>query len=116
MDDTYGYRGKVLFCLLIILLDDILVCSKSFEEHLQHLQQIFDRLRETNLSLKPSKCSFLKKEVIYLGHVLSSEGISPDPSKIQRVQEYPVPTNVKKVRQYLGLASYILSPVYTWLC
>ena len=78
----------------------------SFEEHLQHLQQIFDRLRKASLTLKPKKCSFLQKQVIYLGHVISSSGISPDPSKIQKVRHYPVLTDVKKVKQFLGLASY----------
>ena len=97
-----GLEGK--FCFVYI--DDILVCSKSFEEHLQHLQQIFERLRKAGLTLKPKKCSFLQSQVIYLGHVISSDGISPDPSKIQRVRDYPIPTDVKKVRQFLGLASY----------
>ena len=97
-----GLEGK--FCFVYI--DDILVCSKSFEEHLQHLQEIFERLRKANLTLKPKKCSFLQRQVAYLGHVISSDGISPDPSKIQKVRDYPVPTDVKKVRQFLGLASY----------
>ena len=97
-----GLEGK--FCF--VYLDDILICSKSFEEHLQHLQQIFERLRKAGLTLKPKKCSFLRKQVIYLGHVISSSGISPDPSKTQKVRDYPEPTDVKKVRQFLGLASY----------
>ena len=83
-----------------------MVCSKSLEEHLQHLQQTFERLRKAGLTLKPKKCAFLQKQVIYLGHVISSDGISPDPSKTQKVRDYPVPTDVKKVRQFLGLASY----------
>ena len=94
-----GLEGK--FCFVYI--DDILVCSKSLEKHLQHLEQIFDR---SGLTLKPKECSFLQEEVVYLGHVISSKGISPDPSKTQRVKEYPVPTDVKKVRQFLGLSSY----------
>ena len=97
-----GLEGK--FCFVYI--DDILVCSKSFEEHLQHLQQIFEWLRKAGLTLKPKKLSFLQSQVIYLGHVISSDGISPDPSKIQRVRDYPIPTDVKKVRQFVGLALY----------
>ena len=89
-----------------VYIDNILVCSKSFEEHLQHMQQIFEWLRKAGLTLKPKKCSFLQSQVIYLGHVISSDGKSPDPSKIQRVQDYPIPTDAKKERQFLGLVSY----------
>jgi hypothetical protein len=61
--------------LLCIYLDDILVCSRTLEEHLDHLQQVFNRLEEAKLTLKPKKCSFLQDEVIYLGHMISSKGI-----------------------------------------
>ena len=66
-----------------VYIDDVLVCSRTFEEHLQHLRQVFTRLREANLKLKPKKCLFLRDEVSYLGHVVTREGIHPDPSKTE---------------------------------
>ena len=92
--------------LCFVYLDDILVCSKIFEEHLDHLQQVFDRLRKARLTLNPKKCSFLHDQVIYLGHVISSKGIAPDPSKTQKVKDFPVPTDATKLKQFLGLSSY----------
>ena len=92
------------FCF--VYLDDILVCSETFEEHLEHLQEVFERLRKACLTLKPKKCFFAQALVKYLGHVISRDGVSPDPDKTQKVREFPVPTDVSRVRQFLGLASY----------
>ena len=69
---------------------------------------MFERLREANLKLKPKKCLFLRDEVPYLGHVVTREGIHPDPSKTERIKEYPVPKDVPQLRQFLGLASYYM--------
>ena len=96
-----GSEGK--FCFVYI--DDILVCSKTFEEHLKHLEQVSERLNKAGLTLKPKKCCFLRKEVLYLGHVISGKGIAPDPAKTQKIHGYPVPTDLTKLRQFLGLAS-----------
>ena len=93
------------FCF-VYLDDNILVFSRMFEEHLDHLQQVFDRLRKAGLTLKPKKCSFLQDQVIYLGHVISSKGIAPDPSKTKKVKDFPVPTDVTRLKHFLGLASY----------
>ena len=89
-----------------VYIDDILVVSRTFEEHIQHLEQVFGRLRKANLRLKPKKCSFLCKEVSYLGHIISAEGVRPDPEKTEKVKSFPVPHDVTQVRQFLGLASY----------
>lgn len=86
-----------------VCIDDILVALKTFEEHLSHLREVFNRLRKAGLHLKPKKCSILCDQVVYLGHVIS---ITPDPAKVQKVQEFPVPTDISKLRQFLGLASY----------
>ena len=97
-----GLEWRVCF----VYLDDILVCSRTFHEHLQHLNLVIERLRQAGLTLKPQKCFFLLKEVHYLGHLISREGIAPDPAKTQKVREFPVPTDIAKVRQFVGLASY----------
>ena len=79
-----------------------IIYSQSFSEHLQHLRLVFDRLRNAGLKLRLEKCSFCLQEVTNLGHI-SKDGIKPDPEKIKVVKEYPVPTSVKVVRQFLGL-------------
>ena len=87
-------------------IDDVLVSSPDFESHLAHLQKVFDRLRKAGLRLKTKKCRFLKPTVSYLGHLVTSEGIQPDPEKTSRVIGYPAPTDINEVRSFLGLASY----------
>ena len=89
----------------VVYVDDILVCSKTLEEHREHLQQVFQRLRQAGLRLKPSECLFLCREVVFLGHVISVSGISPDPAKTDKVRDYPVPV-VSGVCQFLGLSYY----------
>ena len=92
--------------IALIYLDDVLVYSQNFEDHLHHLRLVFDRFREAGLKLKPSKCHFGQKEVKYLGHMITTEGIQPDPEKVKVVQEYPAPTSVKEVRAFMGLTNY----------
>ena len=87
-------------------MDDILVCSETFHEHLEHLREVFDWLLKSGLTLKPKKCFFARIIVKYLGHVISRDGVSPDPDKTVKVCEFPVPTDVGRLRQFLGLASY----------
>lgn len=92
--------------IALIYLDDVLVYSRTFDDHLQHLRLVFDRFRTAGLKLKPSKCHFGQKQVNYLGHVITRDGIQPDPEKIKVVQEYPVPGTVKDVRAFMGLTNY----------
>ena len=92
--------------IALIYLDDVLVYSRTFDEHLQHLRLVFDRFREAGLKLKPRKCFFGQKHVKFLGHVISPEGVQPDPAKIEAIKKYPVPRKVKDVRAFLGLANY----------
>ena len=91
---------------VVVFLDDILVYSKSEEEHAEHLRMILRTLREHQLYAKFSKCQFWLKEVGFLGHVVSAGGISVDPSLVERVKERPAPTNQTEVRSFLGLAGY----------
>ena len=90
----------------LVYVDDIIAFSPDFDTHLQHLADIFDHLRKAGLKLKPSKCNFAVKQVLYLGHVISKEGVSADPEKVRIVQEFPVPNTQRDVRSFLGLANY----------
>ena len=92
-----------------VYLDDILIFSETFEDHLKHLMDVINRLRTAGLKLKPVKCHFICQQVEYLGHLITPNGISPNSARIQAVQDFPVPTSVKEVRQFVGLASY-----YRW--
>ena len=65
----------------------------TYEEHLERLERVFQRLREVNLKLSPKKCEFFKRKVRYVGHIVSSEGIEPDPQKVEKVRGWPTPTN-----------------------
>ena len=87
-------------------LDDILIYSSEVEAHLEHLRKVFLRLREAKLKLKASKCSFFKKHIQYLGHLVSGDGIEPLPEKLEAVENMPPPKTPKEVRQFLGLVGY----------
>ena len=87
-------------------LDDIIIFSKNEEEHLQHLEEIFERLRKAGLKLKLQKCSFFKKHIQYLGHIISDEGIQPLPEKLESIRKMPTPQTAKQVKQFLGLVGY----------
>ena len=87
-------------------LDDIIIFSKTKEEHLQHLEEIFELLRKAGLKLKLQKCSFFKKHIQYLGHLISDEGIQPLQEKLESIAKMPVPQNMKQVKQFLGLVGY----------
>uniref|UniRef100_A0A3B3QC10 Gypsy retrotransposon integrase-like protein 1 n=1 Tax=Paramormyrops kingsleyae TaxID=1676925 RepID=A0A3B3QC10_9TELE len=90
----------------LVYLDDIIVFGRSFEEHLQRLDEVLGKLQGATLKVKPAKCDLFAKQVHYLGHVISDEGIRADPAKIKVVQEWPVPRNQTEVRSFVGLASY----------
>ena len=87
-------------------LDDIIIFSKTEEEHLQHLEEIFVRLRKFGLKMKREKCSFLKKHIQYLGHLVSERGFKPLPEKLESIRKMPAPRTAKEVKQFLGLIGY----------
>jgi hypothetical protein len=91
---------------VVVFIDDILVYSKSTEEHEEHLQVVLQRLWDHQLYAKFSKCELWINEVPFLGHVISSEGISVDPSKVRDVLDWEPPKYVHQVRSFLGLAGY----------
>ena len=96
----------LLFKTVLIFVDDILVMSDCIECHKKHLQEVFQRLQDANLTLKASKCQFALESIQYLGHELSSSGLLPNKQKCEIIQSYPVPKTVKEVRQFLGLTQY----------
>ena len=90
----------------LIYLDVIIIFSSTFEEHLQRLQAVFENLEKHNLKLKPSKCEFIKERVVYLGHLVSAEGIHVDPTETEAVINWPVQKCTKDVRKFLGFSGY----------
>jgi hypothetical protein len=91
---------------VMVFIDDILVYSRSKEEHEEHLRLALQKLREHRLYGKFSKCEFLMKQVAFLGHIISKGGISVDPSKVQDVLSWNAPTSVGDIRSFLRLAGY----------
>jgi hypothetical protein len=91
---------------VMIFIDDILVYSRSEEEHEEHLRLALQKLREHRLYAKLSKCEFWMKQVAFLGHVILKGGISVDPSKVQDVLSWNVPTSIGDIQSFLGLARY----------
>ena len=87
-------------------MDDIIIWAPTFEEHIHRLRLVFNRIRAAGLKLKPTKCRFLRKEVAFLGHVVSSDRIKTDPGKVEAVKTWPLALNVKELQSFLGLASY----------
>ena len=90
----------------LIYLDDIIIFSSTFEQHLERLHAVFSNLEQHNLKLNPAKCAFFKKQVVYLGHVVSEEGIHTDPAKTESVRNWPIPKTTKDVRKFLGFTGY----------
>ena len=90
----------------LVYIDDVVVVGWTFDEHLQNLKAVFERLRQAGLKLKPSKCVFFQRSVQYLGYIVSTRGIQPDPEKLEKVTTWPTPSSVKSVQQFLGIANY----------
>ena len=91
---------------VVVFIDDILVYSKTKEEHEEHLRIALQLLRENQLYAKLNKCEFWLEQVAFLGHLISREGLSVDPSKIEAVVQWERPKNVSEIRSFLGLAGY----------
>ena len=87
-------------------LDDVIIFSETAEQHLKHIQIMLTRLKQASLKLRKSKCAFFKKELYYIGHLLTTQGIKLQTEKIKAVSEMKPPTNQKGVREYLGMAGY----------
>jgi len=91
---------------VLVFLDDILIYSATREEHIQHIQEVFETLRTNKLYLKASKCSFAQTSLEYLGHIISDKGVATDLAKTQDMLKWPTPTNITELRGFLGLTGY----------
>lgn len=90
----------------VVYLDDILVFSTSFEEHIDNLQKIFNTLKEAKLKVQINKCNFMNLQTEFLGHILTAKGIQPNPNKIQIIQNLKLPTTQKQIKSFLGTTGY----------
>ncbi|CAI5682831.1 unnamed protein product [Oreochromis niloticus] len=99
-------RAGLIYKSCVVYLDDIVVASPTFEQHLLDLKEVLGRLQSAGLSLKLSKCQFCLSELTFLGYRVTPAGIHPDPDKVRAVTEFKVPTTTKQVRQFLGLTGY----------
>ena len=90
----------------LVYLDDIITIGHAFPRALENLQMVFERLRGAGLRLKPSKCELFRKQVNFLGHVVSGEGVSCDPKKVEAVRDYTVPRSLTELRAFLGFVGY----------
>ena len=91
---------------VIVYLDDILIFSKTLEEHMMHIHKVLEKLRGEKLLINLKICGFVKKEVVYLRFVVSTEGLKMDPKKVKAILEWPTPRSAAKVRSFHGLASF----------
>jgi hypothetical protein len=87
-------------------MDDIIVYSPMFEQHLHDVNKVFERLHDANMFMKPSKCFMCKERLPFLGHIVSNDSVSPDPNKTEAVHNMPRLTNATEVRMFLGLTNY----------
>jgi hypothetical protein len=99
---------------VLLFFDDILIYSKSREDHVRHVDKVLQLLKEQQLYAKPSKCFFGVKEVDYLGHIVSHEGVKVDPNKIKAMMDWPIPKTLKNLRGFLGLTSYYCKFVHNY--
>ncbi|GBG70580.1 hypothetical protein CBR_g6707 [Chara braunii] len=109
--DAYGGKKEENFDnweanVNIVYLDDILVFSKTLQEHRGHLRQVLEKLREANFKINAKKCEWAKTQVLYLGHVLDGDGIKPEDSKIAAIRDWPTPRTLTELRSFLDLANY----------
>lgn len=92
--------------ICVVYLDDILIFSTSLEEHLSSIKKIFDKLRSAGLKIQIDKCDFLSKETEFLGHILTPQGLKPNPAKIEVIKNLRLPTSQKQIKSFLGITGY----------
>ena len=97
---------KVIGKKALVYLDDVIIFSRDLEQHEKDIREVLELIRKAGLRIKLKKCQFFKRSVEYLGHVISDQGISPNPEKIEKIKNYPIPTSADEVSSFLGLAGY----------
>jgi hypothetical protein len=102
------FSGLKWNCLLVYI-DDILIFSPTFEAHIKDVETVFNRLAEANLQLKPTKCHFFQKELVYLGHLVTANGLRPDPLKVKAILEMETPEDATDVRSFIGMTGFYRS-------
>ncbi|GJP43022.1 hypothetical protein CLOM_g2528 [Closterium sp. NIES-68] len=102
-----GVFRDLLEKCVIVYLDDISIYSKTQEQHLKDLEQVFQQLQEHRLITKGSKCEFLKSELEFLGHVVGADGIEIDPKKITTIRDWKPPMNLQELQSFLGFVNYV---------
>ncbi len=107
MDQMNRNFHHLLDVCVVVFIDDILIYSKSEQDHTQHLHLVLGILRAQKWFAKLSKCEFWLKEVAFLGHVINADGVKVDPAKIKAVVEWHSPKNVAEIRSFLGLAGIL---------
>ena len=98
--------GELRYNVALVYIDDILIPAENIEQEFKHLELVLEALRKYNFTLNPAKCKFFQKTIEYLGREISVEGVRPGVHKVDAVMKAPTPSNVKEVRQFLGLAGY----------
>lgn len=101
-----GILSRLQGLKCFVYIDDVVIFSKNLHDHAERIIEIFERFRESNIKLNPQKCNFMQREVKYLGHKCSTEGVKPDERIIEAIQQFPIPDTIKKLRSFLGLANY----------
>ena len=98
--------GDLKLTSVLVYLDDINIFSRTFHEHLRHLEEVFQRLLKANLKLKPRKCNFFKEHLELLGFVISKDGLRPLPAKVETISHMQVPANKRDIQVFLGMIGY----------
>src|SRR3954462_3135136 len=97
--------GLVWYCCMVYL-DDVIIYSETFKDHLQHTREVLSRFQEAKVLLKTKKCHFCCEEVKYLGHIVGRGAIRPNPEKVKVIKECQVPRNVAEIHQFMGIVGY----------
>jgi hypothetical protein len=98
--------GPLLRKCVLVFFDDLLIFSRTLEEHIEHVRLVLQLLQRDKWQVKLSKCVFAQRQLRYLGHIISEQGVATDPEKVQAVLNWPAPTSVKELHSFLGLADY----------
>lgn len=99
---------------VLVYMDDLIIFSDNLEEHLKHLKSVFEKLKEHNLKIQIDKTEFFKKELLYLGHIISEKGVRPNPTKIEVIKNFLIPKTQKQIKQFLGLTGYYRKMIHNY--